>query len=158
MQMKLLGAIAMGAAVAAAAWAADSPKPEQGAVTVCMSQRGNATVFQAQAIASQLFARIGVRLDWQSDQRSSCLSGEGIAITLSGETAAGQHPGEFAYSMPYQGTRIVVFYNRLLASLTGSRVPSVLGYVLAHEIAHVLQGISRHSASGIMKPKWDPRD
>src|SRR4029079_5847282 len=96
--------------------------------------------------------------DWQSDQGSSCLSGEGIAITLSDETAAGQHPGEFAYSMPYQGTRIVVFYNRLLTSLRGSRVPSVLGYVLAHEIAHVLQGISRHSASGIMKPKWDPRD
>ena len=60
--------------------------------------------------------------------------------------------------MPYQGTRIVVFYDRLLTSLTGSRVPSVLGYVLAHEIAHVLQGISRHSATGIMKPKWDSRD
>ena len=158
MHMKLMGAIAMGAAAAAVAWAGDSPKPEQGAVTVCMSQRGNVTVFQAQAIASQIFAGIRVRLDWQPDQRSWCLSGDRIAITLSDETPVGQHPGEFAYSMPYQGTRIVVFYDRLLTSLTGSRVPSVLGYVLAHEIAHVLQGISRHSASGIMKPKWDSRD
>ena len=33
-----------------------------------------------------------------------------------------------------------------------------LGYVLAHEIAHVLQRISRHSNSGIMKSKWDGRD
>ena len=46
----------------------------------------------------------------------------------------------------------------MLNSLTGSRVPSVLGYILAHEIAHVLQGISRHSESGIMKPKWNARD
>lgn len=60
--------------------------------------------------------------------------------------------------MPYEGTLIVVFYDRLLTSLTRSRVPSVLGYVLAHEIAHVLEGISRHSLSGIMKPAWSARD
>jgi hypothetical protein len=158
MQMKLMSAIAMGAAVAAVAWGGDAAKPEQRTVTVCMSQGGKPTVFQAQAIASQIFARIGVRVDWQPDQRYCHLSGDRIAITLSDDTPPGQHPGEFAYSMPYQGTRIVVFYDRLLPSLTGSRVPSVLGYVLAHEIAHVLQGIGRHSASGIMKPKWNARD
>src|SRR5690349_10458037 len=110
MQMIRIGAIAMGAA-AAVAWGHNNPKPEQGAITVCMSQRGNATVFQAQAIASEIFARIGVRLDWKSDKNFACVSGEEIAITLSDETPAGQHPGELAYSIPYQGTRIVVFYD-----------------------------------------------
>jgi hypothetical protein len=58
--------------------------------------------------------------------------------------------------MPYQGTRIVLFYDRLLLSVTRSQMPS-LWTRLAHEIAHVLQGISRHSASGMMKAKWDGR-
>jgi hypothetical protein len=29
---------------------------------------------------------------------------------------------------------------------------------MAHELAHVLEGISRHSDSGIMKASWDLRD
>jgi hypothetical protein len=158
MQIKFVSAIAMGAAVVEGAWAADAGQSDQRAVTVCMSQRGNASVFQAQAVASQIFGRIGVRIDWQPDQRSCHLAGDRVAITLSNDTPAGEHPGEFAYSMPYEGTRIVVFYDRLQASLTAARVPSVLGHVLAHEIGHVLQGISRHSASGIMKAKWQARD
>jgi len=157
MQIKLVSAIAIGAAVAEGAWAGDAGQSELRAVKVCMSQRGNASVFQAQAVASQIFGRIGVRIDWQPDQRCYA-SGDRIAITLFNDTPAGEHPGEFAYSMPYEGTRIVVFYDRLQTSLTTARVPSVLGHVLAHEIGHVLQGISRHSASGIMKAKWEARD
>jgi len=158
MHMKIMGSIAFGAAVVAVAWAGDAPQPEQRTVTVCMSQRGNVSVFQAQAIASRIFARIGVRLDWQPDHGPGCITGDRIVIALSNETRPGQHPEEFAYAMPYEGTRIVVFYDRLQNSLNRSRVPSVLGHVLAHEIGHVLQGITRHSASGIMKPKWDARD
>lgn len=158
MQMKLMSAMAMGAAVAAVAWAGDAVQSEQRTVTVRMSQRGNASVFQAQTVASRIFGRIGVRIDWQPDQSSRLLARDSIAITLSENTPAGQHPGEFAYAMPYEGTQIVVFYDRLQTSLTAARVPSVLGHVLAHEIGHVLQGISRHSASGIMKARWEARD
>jgi predicted Zn-dependent protease len=35
---------------------------------------------------------------------------------------------------------------------------TILGYVLAHEIAHVLQGIARHSATGIMRARWTDND
>jgi hypothetical protein len=34
------------------------------------------------------------------------------------------------------------------------RAPAVLGHVLAHEIGHVLQGVARHSDSGLMKGRW----
>jgi hypothetical protein len=37
-------------------------------------------------------------------------------------------------------------------------VPYLLGHVLAHEITHILQGVESHSASGVMKNKWDYRD
>jgi hypothetical protein len=36
--------------------------------------------------------------------------------------------------------------------------PALLSHVLAHEIAHVLQGVSRHSESGILKARWDRED
>ena len=34
----------------------------------------------------------------------------------------------------------------------------LLAYVLVHEITHILEGISRHSKSGIMKAYWDVGD
>ncbi len=52
---------------------------------------------------------------------------------------------------------IRVFYDRVEA-ISLVRTPVVLGYVLAHEITHVLQGICRHSDTGIMKAHWVPAD
>jgi hypothetical protein len=34
----------------------------------------------------------------------------------------------------------------------------VLAHVLVHEITHVLEGIDRHSATGIMKAHWNYND
>ena len=49
----------------------------------------------------------------------------------------------------------------MTVSSTGYRkpqLPIVLGHVLVHEITHILQGIQRHSASGVMKAYWDRED
>jgi hypothetical protein len=32
----------------------------------------------------------------------------------------------------------------------------VLGHVFAHEIAQMLQGVSRYSTEGVMKGRWTP--
>ena len=37
-------------------------------------------------------------------------------------------------------------------------VPILLAHVPAHEIAHILQGVSRHSASGVMKAGFGAAD
>ena len=34
----------------------------------------------------------------------------------------------------------------------------MLAHVLAHEITHILQGIKRHSKTGVMKAKWSYED
>jgi hypothetical protein len=34
----------------------------------------------------------------------------------------------------------------------------ILAHVLTHEITHVLQEIDRHSATGVMKARWDAKD
>ncbi len=58
---------------------------------------------------------------------------------------------------PYEGTHIRLFTDRI--GQVQPKVQKVLmGHVLAHEIAHILEGVSRHSADGIMKANFDDRD
>jgi hypothetical protein len=54
----------------------------------------------------------------------------------------------------------VVFYDRVEPLVRGHHAPeaAVLGYVLSHEIAHVLQGVARHSETGIMRARWSDND
>jgi len=44
--------------------------------------------------------------------------------------------------------------------LRGHHAPeaTILGYVLVHEITHVLQGVARHSKTGIMRAHWTEND
>jgi len=37
-------------------------------------------------------------------------------------------------------------------------VPYVMAHVLVHEVAHVLQGVKRHSDNGVMKANWTGED
>lgn len=45
-----------------------------------------------------------------------------------------------------------------LHSSSGQEVGSILGYVMAHEIAHLLLGTNSHSTVGIMKARWQEKD
>jgi hypothetical protein len=51
----------------------------------------------------------------------------------------------------------VVLLERV-AKLNRDGVRCVMAPVLVHEITHVLEGIERHSATGIMKARWNDRD
>ncbi|HLG97758.1 MAG TPA: hypothetical protein VKX49_15695 [Bryobacteraceae bacterium] len=60
-----------------------------------------------------------------------------------------------AYAMPFEGTHVRVFYDRIAHMPNRS---AVLAYVFVHELTHMLQGIARHSATGIMKARWTTSD
>ena len=125
------------------------------AVTACMNPGANAAaVFRAEAVASQLLATAGVKLNWLGDVRSCAGPKSGIVIDLMLNTPPHYHPGAMAYALPYAGTRITLFYDRIQQA----SVPPLLAHVLAHEITHILQGVALHSTSGIMKERWGPRD
>jgi len=34
----------------------------------------------------------------------------------------------------------------------------VMAHVLVHEVTHILEGVTRHSDSGVMKAEWTLRD
>jgi hypothetical protein len=67
--------------------------------------------------------------------------------------------GALGVALPLEGTHAWVFYDRvLLASPDDAYIAALLAHVMAHEIGHVLQGIIRHSESGILKAHWSGTD
>jgi hypothetical protein len=148
-----LSAILMVAMAGVNAWAGDSR-----AVTVCVSPGDKGHMIRAAEIAaSRIFGRIGVVIDWRA-RRDCPSSSDVIKVTLSEWTPREQYPDALAYALPYERTHVVVFYDRVQKSVEFARVPLLLGYVMVHEITHILQGIRRHSKTGIMKAQVGSRD
>jgi hypothetical protein len=126
-------------------------------VTVCMQGTINPEVeVTAKWVASRMFAAIGVTIDWRLGF-SGCPS-RAIMISLTDNTPTSLLPGALAYALPYEGTHIRVFYDRISQNYNKTLVPRLMGHVLAHEITHILEGVSRHSAYGVMKAPWVSRD
>jgi len=151
--MRILVGIAM-TAMAGCTWA--GPK-----VTVCMRLGPNApALIMAQKLASKIFANIGVQTDWpeQLNRSDSCPANADAVVTLSYNTSRADHPRAWAYALPYEGKHIVVFWDRVQHKVPPEHAPFLLAYVLVHEITHILQGINRHSESGVMKAGWDADD
>ena len=68
-----------------------------------------------------------------------------------------QRPGALAFALPYEHSHIVLFYDRIQKS-DPDLAKQLLAYVLVHEVTHMLEGITRHSKTGIMKAQWDRED
>lgn len=125
-------------------------------LTVCLQPYGDTV--QAREVASNLFAEIGVRLNWKLNAK--VCPEDGVEIRFSTHTADSQRPGALAYAMPYTDSAVVVFYDRVTSSAAFDKrlFSRLLGHVLAHEIGHVLQRVDRHSDTGVMKAKWKTGD
>lgn len=66
--------------------------------------------------------------------------------------------GTLGKALLHEGTHIQLFYDTIVRQYTRPVVPSVLAHVFVHEITHMLEGISRHSSTGVMKAHWSQRD
>lgn len=96
----------------AAALAAENPDANaERHVMVCMEGNEGAASLQARALASHMFAVIGVTIDWRVGLRG-CPS-HGIRVILSTGTPANFEPHALAYARPYEGTYIRVLYDRI---------------------------------------------
>jgi hypothetical protein len=102
-----------------------------------------------------IFAQIGIRIDWLPSRKDTLHTPGAIIIDLTGDTPATQLPGAMAYAEPYEGGHIKVFYDRMQTMPDRS---THLAHVMAHEITHILEGINRHSATGLMKAHWNQAD
>jgi hypothetical protein len=135
--------------------AEDTVQAAQRHVNVCVEGRVDFGVKPAQAMASEMFAEIGVTVDWR--QGLIECPPQGILISLTDRTPPDLRPGAFAYATLNEG-QVRLFYDRIAQVKPKLLLPHLLAHVLVHEITHVLEGISRHSAQGVMKAWWTPDD
>jgi hypothetical protein len=153
--MKTSAMITMAAMLAGSAWAAGKSDTQR--LAICIEDGKRARVADAAAKASSLFLSAGVKLEWHSEISFCKGNVNAMVVSLMTSTPKTFHPGALAYALPYEGVHIEVFYDRI-AQADPELVPSLMANVIVHEITHILQGIDRHSASGVMKAVWDSSD
>ena len=131
----------------------------------------------AQIHAAKIFRRFGAEILWVDCRvRSSgkaenpvCLTPNGpthLTVRLLPESQAKNFPidpGAFGIAQPSTtggfGYMAYIFYHRV-AELCGRQYPKapVLGHMIAHELGHLLLGLSSHSRAGIMRVPWRSND
>ena len=148
--MKMTGMAVM---VVAASGLAGVTPAEARQLTICMdSSLGNLSMENAaKTVVYGIFADIKLQIDWRNPAKCPA---EAIYVSFSSETPVNEHRGALAYARPYEGTHIVVFVDRVRYIAPPDGIARLLGYVLAHEVTHVLEGEVRHSETGIMKAQW----
>jgi hypothetical protein len=110
---------------------------------------------RAEDLASSMFATIDVKIVWRNGELSASSPQRAIAIRLARNTAKAEKPGALAYAKPCEGIHVVVFWDRMEVGLIPTEL---LAHVMVHEITHILEGVSRHSESGIMRAQWSEDD
>lgn len=157
-QVKILAVLSFAQILGAASAPSPPPTPAPG-VLVCLeriAQASTRTTYLAQLETSKLLARAAVRAEWIHG--STCQSSAAIRVHLTVQTPDNLLPGALAFCQPMAGDDIRVLYDRVQALVSTAHEPHLLAYILAHEIAHILEGTGRHSATGIMKAQWTPED
>jgi hypothetical protein len=117
----------------------------------------------AEGISSRIFATVGVVVEWRSGEprsRDKALSNQNIVVEFEMQASPDSSSTAMAYAKPYEGVHIVVFYDRIKSISRDNPLlrPTILAHVMTHEITHILRRDVRHSATGIMKARWDAND
>jgi len=153
--MKTSATITMAAILAGSALAAS--KSDSQKLVICLADGKHGGVKTAAAKASIMFLSAGVKLEWHAEVSFCKGNSDAMVVSLMTSTPNTFHPGALAYALPYEGIHIEVFYDRIAQS-DPDLVPSLMAYVIVHEITHILQGVDRHSTGGIMKAVWTSSD
>jgi hypothetical protein len=137
------------------AWAAEAALSAK-RVDVCLSSGPAFQIaYGARRQAADVFAAVGVQIHWLAPDSCRNLR-DSIRITIVAQAPEQEEAGALARAFPYEGVHINIYYDRVKEQCRCAQ--QLLAYVLVHEITHVLQGISRHSETGIMKPRWSSAD
>jgi hypothetical protein len=116
-------------------------------------------LLQAEARAAGMFSSSGILIEWHGQTPDGGQVPEGaIAIRIARQTPAGFLPRALAFTRPFEGIHITVFWDRIQEVPRSASPAVVLAHVMVHEITHILQGVDRHSDSGVMKAHWTDKD
>lgn len=134
-------------------------------IRVCVNSSTYASVLalnRAKPISSRMFATAGIALEWRSAGSAACRGFDPtriVVVDFATNVPQAQYPGAMAYALPYEAVHIVVLFDRIQQNAGSAvEVPTLLAHVMTHEITHLLQQVSHHSQTGVMKAHWDVRD
>ena len=144
-------------AVAAATVYAGEQKARTIDVYVADHRHANRPLGMAEQYTNGIFASVNLGVRWHSGKAPAAPGPLTLAIDLVDLAPDNVKPCALAFALPYEGVHITVFYDRVLA-MDKSFPDAVLGHVLAHEIAHLLEGVVRHSVTGVMKATYTRKD
>ncbi|MGI8989023.1 MAG: hypothetical protein ACR2I2_05485 [Bryobacteraceae bacterium] len=119
---------------------------------------------QGENVTQQIFNGIGIRLRWSCNPPPARAQRETrtIMMQLVGHAPDRFRKGSLAYALPYahQGVQVTVFYDRFEPFLVNGPISAskIFGHILAHEIGHVLAGVSAHAEVGLMRANWTGDD
>ncbi|MCX6628534.1 MAG: hypothetical protein NTW28_12985 [Candidatus Solibacter sp.] len=124
---------------------------------------GGAVAARAEKTATAMFTAIGVRVAWTVEgEDGGGAAGVVLHLHIADRAQPGVRERAMAYAYPYAGEAklITIIWDRVRAAerTVPGLAAALLAHVMAHEITHVLQGVSRHSATGVMKPAWTLTD
>lgn len=158
-------------AVAAGVFFAVYAFGEQPVVDVWLPVATNRDVDQAlrraRLIVNEAYHEIGVSVVWRSahgapPRCSLDASHRTIIVAFASITPAGVSKEALAFATPFAtgGPCVTMLMDRITPSAQTNPVSTgfLLGNALAHEIGHVLQGLIRHSDTGLMKARWSFAD
>ena len=146
----------------AAVVAANAAEPVKRTITIHMVDHrkdGNYPLRLAERFASTILAGVNVSVEWHSGKPAETPSPNGTTfiVELTDRTPVDDHIGALAYALPYEGVHITLFFDRIRA-MDANLPDAVLAHVLTHEITHMLEGVSRHSLTGVMKAQYTRTD
>ena len=113
--------------------------------------------------AARLFERIGVTIVWDDSNRLAAAASSPFVVDLTllehrnDPVTTGSVLGS---ATPSPVPSIAVFYCDVqqLAQLYVVRPETLLGFVIAHELGHLLLGPHAHTGYGLMRPVWSRTD
>jgi hypothetical protein len=134
----------------------------------------SAVMVQAQERAGRILAQAGIRVEWlncgtggpvvpdQFEVPSPCSSITypshlSVRIALTGSSRKEDVFGEAFANVHGEGTHLYVYYAHIVGC-NASKVLAegeLLGYVIAHEVGHLLLGTNSHGRGGIMQCRWE---
>ena len=115
------------------------------------------TMREAQRIAGEVYRGAGIEIEWierSTDEDATRLSVE----VLTAEMAAWFRPSTETVGVATPGSRAAsVFYERIRVTARRRHVDCgvLLGYVIAHEVGHLLLPAHSHSDLGVMRANLD---
>ena len=162
---------------------ADDRADSELAVTIQIhdySHVSSESLTRARAVVTAMYERIGVRTEWMGvvqqhvggekrpsrrDEISRMPIAQVTLIILTAKMAARGHVSEDALgfaAVPEEGMGRIAYaiYDRVreTAARAATNEDDLLGFVMAHEIAHLMLPRGAHAEAGLMRGRWDVRD